>query len=210
MFVDYEEIDGFLKPEHFKTLKDLKLENVKKDEIKIYSNRVFKNGEINGSCLNNSLIQELFENYHNKALNLLRKLNNNKIELWDYSEFHIIETGSHYKYPIHRDSPFKILSGVIYISPEINKGTLLFSNMSGKDKKEILWEPNKALFFSRDENNSYHSYEGDEKSTRRALVYNLMTNNLKEVCKIENINFYKVKIREFLNPYIHRIFKRVI
>ena len=52
-------------------------------------------------------------------------------------KFQIIETGSHYKYPIHRDSPSKILSGIIYISPNENKGTLLYSDKSGKNKKEI-------------------------------------------------------------------------
>ena len=71
-------------------------------------------------------------------------------------------------------------------------------------------KPNKALFFSRNENNSYHSYEGDGKTTRRALVYNLMTNDLKKVCLIQNINFYKVKIRDIINPYLQRIFNKVL
>ena len=45
-------------------------------------------------------------------------------------------------------------------------------------------------FFSRSENYSWHSYEGDKVSNRRALVYNLMTYDLKKACEL-NINYYK-------------------
>ena len=49
-----------------------------------------------------------------------------KVNLYDYSEFHIVESGSKYKFPIHDDIPAKILSGVIYLEPENNKGTCFF------------------------------------------------------------------------------------
>ena len=210
MFTEYEVIDDFLKPLHFEKLNNLKLKKLKDHEINIYNNKIYKNGKTECTCLEDDFIKELFQNYHEKCFNLLKRFNKDKSAIWDYSEFHIIETGANYKYPIHRDSPFKILSGVIYISPEISKGTLTYSDKYGKDKKEIQWKPNRGFFFSRNEENSYHSYEGYGTSSRRALVLNLMTNNLKEVCKIENINFQKIKLREFINPYLYRIFKKVI
>ena len=92
----------------------------------------------------------------------------------------------------------------------INKGTILYSNKEGKNPKIIEWKKNRALFFSRNEKNSFHSYEGDEISTRRTLVYNLMTTNLREVCKIEKINYKWIKLREALNPYIYRYFKKLL
>lgn len=210
MFTKSEIIDNFLKPTHFDKLNNLKLKKIDNHELNIYSNKIYKNGKIECTCLEDDFIKELFQNYHEKCFALLQKLNKDKATLWDYSEFHIIETGANYKYPIHRDSPFKILSGVIYISPEINKGTLIYADRYGKDEKEIEWKQNRGFFFSRNEHNSYHSYRGNGTSHRRALVLNLMTNNLKEVCKIENVNFLKIKLREFINPYLYRIFKKVI
>ena len=41
-----------------------------------------------------------------------------KSKLYDYSVFNIVETGSHYSFPIHDDTPNKLLSGVIYLSPK--------------------------------------------------------------------------------------------
>ena len=43
----------------------------------------------------------------------------------------------------------------------------------------------------------WHSYQGDGKSTRIALVYNLMTSNIKEVCKIEKkfLLFSEIQIK---------------
>ena len=37
-----------------------------------------------------------------------------------------------------------------------------------------------------------------------------MTKDLKRVCEIENINFYKVKLREKINPILYRYFKFTI
>ena len=64
-------------------------------------------------------------------MKLLKELYPEKLKLWEYSEFHIIETGSKYKYPIHRDTPYKLLSGVIYLSPKVNKGTILYEDKKG-------------------------------------------------------------------------------
>lgn len=204
---NYKIIDSFLNKDDFAQLSSLDLDEIKKDEIKIFHNKIFKNGNVQGQCLDVDFIKILFKNYHDAAMNLLNTFSPKKTKLWEYSEFHIVQTGSDYKYPIHRDSPLKLLSGVIYLKPELSKGTLLYETKNSKNTKEITWAQNRGFFFSRSENNSYHSYEGDGKSTRVALVYNLMTTRLKEVCEIENISYYKIRAREFINPYLYRFFK---
>ena len=66
------------------------------------------------------------------------------------------------------------------------------------------------FFFSRKENESWHSYEGDGLSSRVALVYNLMTNRIKDVYRIEKKNYLFGQIRWKLNPYLYKYFKTVI
>ena len=73
------------------------------------------------------------KNYHDQAIDILRELNPKKLDLYDYSEFHIIVTGKNYKFPIHDDTPNKLLSGVIYLKPNKNTGTIFYSN-----KKETI------------------------------------------------------------------------
>ncbi|MDC0937828.1 hypothetical protein OAR56_02385, partial [Pelagibacteraceae bacterium] len=146
---------------------------------------------------------------HQKAMTLLNKFCPEKINLYDYSEFHIVLTGANYKFPIHDDIPTKLLSGVVYLDPEINKGTMFFDNIKGDGKKYIEWKKNRAIFFSRKEGETWHSYEGDGKSSRLTLVYNLMTKDIRRVCEIEEKNYFLSLIRFKLNPIFYRLFKKV-
>ena len=207
---NYKIIDNFLKSDHFQELCKLKLNYNGSHDVTVYPNKIYNNGKIQLTCLNDKLIKNLYEEYTKIGIEILKELYPKKLELFDYSEFTIIETGKNYSFPIHRDIPTKLLSGVIYLTPEKNNGTYLYENKNGKNKKEIDWKQNRAFFFSRTEENSWHSYEGDKSSNRRVLVYNLMTNNLKKACKIENVNYYKVKLREKLNPILYRYLKFTI
>ena len=118
----------------------------------VYHNKIDKSGKIEvAECIEENLLKRLFQNYHEKALDILNELYPEKVNLYDYSEFHIIETGSNYKFPIHDDTPNKLLSGVIYLKPEKNTGTLFYKNKKGDDKKEIEWKQNRGVFFSRSE-----------------------------------------------------------
>ena len=98
-----------------------------------------------------------------------------------------MKTNKNSKFPIHDDAPNKLLSGVIFLYPQDNKGTIFYNNKSGEGKTEIDWKINRAVFFSRKERETWHSYEGDKKNDRIALVYNLMTyrKNIREICRIE-------------------------
>ena len=166
--------DNFLNKEDFREIESLDLPLPKSDELKIF--REF---------LSKESLNRLNDNYHQKAINLLKELCPEKIKLYDYSDFHLILTGKNYKFPIHDDTPNKLLSGVIYINPEKNSGTKFYVSKADKNGKEVEWKKNRAVFFSRKERETWHSYEGDKINTRVALVYNLMTNDVKSVCKIE-------------------------
>ena len=203
-------IENFLIDEDFDELSSLKLKDTKKDSVNVYHNEINKLNEIKNDCIEKKTLERLQKNYHLKAIEILQALNPSKVKLYDYSEFHIIETGADFKFPIHDDTPNKLLSGVIYLKPSKNNGTIFYKTKSGEGKKEIEWRPNRAVFFSRLERTTWHSYQGDGKSNRIVLVYNLMTKRVKEVFKVENKSFIIGNLRYKINPYIYRLFKKTI
>jgi hypothetical protein len=204
-------IDDFLNDDHFNELMSIKLKKeVDKNKMQVYHNSIDKNFNTTSSTINSDLLVSLQKKYHSKAIEVLKELSPEKVKLYDYSEFVLIETGSNYKFPIHDDTSNKLLSGVIYIKPEINSGTLFYANKNGDKKKQIDWKINRAVFFSRKEQTTWHSFEGDGKSNRIALVYNLMTNRIKEVYKAENKNYLLGQFRFYINPYLYKYFKFVI
>ena len=203
-------IENFLKKEDLDKLNSLPLPYIEKNEIKVFHNSIDQNNNIRNSCISNKILKQLQKNYHNQAINILSELNPKKLNLYDYSEFHIIVTGKNYKFPIHDDTPNKLLSGVIYLKPNKNTGTIFYSNKKGDGKKEIEWKINRAVFFSRSEKNTWHSYEGDGVSDRIALVYNLMTKRIKDVYKIEGKNFLFGQLRYKINPFLYKFFKFTI
>ncbi len=198
-------IDNFFEESDFNELCELKLDKAKINEVKVYHNAISKDGVITNECIEEKTLKRIFINYHDKAIKLLEELNPKKVELYEYSEFHIIETGKDYKFPIHDDTPNKLLSGVIYLTPKKNVGTLFYDNKFGKNKQEVNWIQNRAVFFSRTEGKTWHSYQGDGVSNRIALVYNLMTNNIRKVSKIEKNNYFLSMLRYKINPYLYRI-----
>ena len=200
-------IENFLDKKDLNFLCSLNVKHVGSNEVKVYENRVFENHIFQNDCIDDKKLKALNHRYHNVALNILKELNPAKIKLYDYSEFYIIETGSNYKFPIHDDTPNRILSGVIYLKPEQNSGTIFYKNKKGADKKEIEWKINRAIFFSRLERETWHSYEGNGTYDRIALVYNLMTTQIKKVYEIEKKSYFIGNLRWKLNPYLYQYFK---
>ena len=141
---------------------------------------------------------------------ILKEINKDKAELYDYSDFTIIVTEKDSKFPIHDDTPNKLLSGVIYLSPKKNNGTSFYADKQGTNKTHAEWKTNRGVFFSRKERNTWHSYEGDGINNRVVLVYNLMTYKIKKVYDIEKKNFFLGNLRWKINPYLHEYFKFII
>lgn len=203
-------IDNFLTNDDFNELCTLDLKETKDSNIDVYNNYIDKNGLIKASVIKDTTVNRLFKNYHLKAIELLKELNSKKVDLYEYSEFHIINTGANYKFPIHDDTPNKLLSGVIYLTPKKNFGTYFYENKKGDNKKEVEWKQNRAVFFSRTERKTWHSFQGDGVSSRLVLVYNLMTTNIKKVSEIENSNYFLTKTRYLINPILYKYFKITI
>ena len=203
-------VENFLKSKDLSDLCSLSIKPVGRNEIKVYQNIINGDQVSRNDCIDPELLKGLNDRYHNLAIEILEELNPEKVFLYDYSEFYIIETGSNYKFPIHDDIPNKILSGVVYLKPEKNSGTLFYKNKKGEAREEIEWKINKAVFFSRAEQETWHSYQGDGKSNRLVLVYNLMTNRLKEVYKIEGKSYFLGMFRFKINYYLHKYFKFTI
>ena len=202
--------DNFLNENDFNNLINLKIESVEETSTKVYHNSISNDGVIDNSLISAELLEKLHSNYHQKALKILNEIAPEKVNLYDYSEFMIIKSGKNYKFPIHDDTPNKLLSGVIYLYPEKNTGTLFYSDKKGSEKEIIDWKPNRAVFFSRVERKTWHSFEGDGKSDRIVLVYNLVAKDLRKVFKVEGTNFLIGYLRYKLNPYIYRFFKKTI
>jgi len=199
-------VENFLKKKDFKILTSLNLKKINQNEIMVYNNIIDKNNVVKSTCLNKNIIRDIHNKYHPVALNILKELNHNKVKLYEYSEFHIIETGAKYNFPIHDDTPNKLLSGVIYLKPKNNFGTFFYKNKNGDKKKEVKWKQNRGVFFSRLEQKSWHSFRGDCKSNRLVLVYNLMTTKIKKVAELEKRSYFIMQFRYILNPYLYRVF----
>ena len=131
-------IDDFFDTEDFKELSNFKFGSVGSKEIKVHHNMISKDSVIKNDLLNNELVLKIHKKYHKRVFELLKELNPEKAELYDYTDLVLIETGSEYKYPIHDDTPNKLLSGVIYLSPEKNSGTSLQKNGLSLNCKHIL------------------------------------------------------------------------
>lgn len=145
----------------------------------------------------------MHDNYHSTAFQILKEFSPEKLKLYEYSEFHIVITGKDYAYPIHTDSHNKLLSGVIYLAPKENYGTSLYSP-NKKKVKNIEWKQNKGLFFSRT-TDTYHSYKSNGISNRITLIYNLMTSDIKGVCKIEKSFYPYVLFKNLLDKFLFKI-----
>ena len=206
----YKIIDNFLNDHFLDYLLSLELRQVRNDDIFNHHNQIYKNGEIKVTCFDKKKLLDLHNSCHEKAMNILKELAPEKVDLYEYTDFNIIVTGKDYTFPIHRDHINKLLSGVIYLMPDKNTGTIIYDDKLGNNPREIEWKKNRGLFFSRTEKTSWHNYKGDGKNNRIVLVYNLMTKNTKAVCKIEGINYNLIRIREFLNPYLYRFFNITI
>ena len=158
------------------------------------------------------MLTKLNKKYLEKGISILKELNEEKVSLIDYSDFTIIKTKKNKKFPIHDDTFNKLLSGVVYLHPENNVGTIFYNTKNGKDKNVIEWKINRAVFFSRIERETWHSYEADSANDRITLIFNLMTKekNLKKVLDIEKKNYFFGKLRYKINPYLHRYFGKII
>ncbi len=201
-------IDNFLDKDDFDALCNLKIEKKDNEKFKVFHNEITGNKILKSSIDEKLLIR--LNKYHLRTMEILRELCPEKFDLYDYSDFVIILTDKDAKFPFHDDTPNKLLSGVIYLTPEKNSGTIFSNNKKGSNYEKVDWKQNRAVFFSRKERETWHAYEGDGVNNRLALVYNLNSKRLKEVYKAEKKNYFYGNLRYKINPYLSRFFKITI
>ena len=202
-------IDNFLNQEDYRDLCNLNLDENFNGDFKVYHNEINNNGIIK-STIDEELLKRIHKNYFSIAIEILNEINPEKTKLYEYSDFTIIVTKKNSNFPIHDDTPNKLLSGVIYLYPNDNSGTIFYNDKNGSNKRIIGWKPNRGVFFSRVEKETWHSYKGDGVNDRIALVYNLNTNKIKEVYEIEKKNYFFGNFRFKINPYLFKYFKKTI
>ncbi len=174
--------DNSLSNEIFQFLKQIPTPEMHNgNPLKISKNKIDLCGNIISEVKNNSesviwFLRTFYDQNFLKYKNCLNKLASRKTEYLDFLEVNLVWTKKDAAFPIHTDSPNKLLSVVIYIDPENNHGTFLYSDKNGKDMQEVQWKPNRSLIFSREENTTWHSYRSDGINTRFTLVCNLRSN----------------------------------
>lgn len=205
-------VDNFFSSNDFKQLCTIAKKLPIKNNFNVYHNEIDRNNNILVSSLDKNFLKKINRTYLPIALKILNALNPLKVNLYNYSDFTIIKIKKNAKFPIHDDTPNKLLSGVVYLYPRNNLGTFFYKNKKGHNEREIKWKQNRSVFFSRKERVTWHSYKSDGINDRTVLVYNLMTNekNIKSVCKIENKNYFLCNLRYKINPYIFRYFNKTI
>ena len=204
--------DDFLEPEDFKEISAYAKNLNNERNIHVFHNEIDLKNKIINASIDKKFLVRLNERYLKKAINILKELNEEKVNLIDYCDFTIVKTKKNKKFPIHDDTFNKLLSGVIYLYPEKNVGTFFYNTKSGKDKYIIKWKVNRAVFFSRKERETWHSYEADDANDRITLIFNLMTKeeNFKKVLEVEKKNYLISKLRHKVNPYLYRFFDYTI
>ena len=205
-------IDNFLDYNNLEELCKIAEKLDVKTNFNIFHNEVSKDKKILKSSIDESLVLKINDYCLNKSLKILKTLSPEKYNLFTYSDLTLIKTHKNSTFPIHDDSPNKLLPGVIYLSPENNFGTTFYSNKKGNNQKEIKWKKNRAVFFSRKEKETWHSFGADGINHRTVLVYNLNTSNenLKKVYQIEKKSYFLGMFRFKINPTLHRLFNFTI
>lgn len=142
----------------------------------------------------------LIEKYQHKLFKYLDELNPKKRNLVDYTHIRIGICGKNYKYPIHTDSLRKVITAVIYLSPENNVGTFIYDRKK-QNPYEIEWKMNKAFIFSRKEKNSHHSFHADGNNYRCVVNFNLETKKINRVEIFDRgfIRFSLNKMKSLIN-----------
>lgn len=181
-FFEHRIIDNFFSEDVFVDLCSISTDHLGPTDKEIYSASVSLDGTIKNyqradgkrrNLLSKELVQRIHNDRHSDMMDLLKELAPEKVKFYHHSTYNIIMSGKDFKYPIHDDSRKKLLTVVVYVTPEKNKGTLLHSSETGENTYEVEWKQNRALIFSRKDNVTWHSVKGDGISNRLILSYNL-------------------------------------
>lgn len=75
---------------------------------------------------------------------------------------HYAATKAGFHHARHVDSQFKIMSAVLYLTPEHNHGTDLFRSEKGDLVTSVEWKPNTLFVFCGRYNHTWHDYKATD------------------------------------------------
>lgn len=177
-------IDDFLSPAYLRKLSEITFET-QGAEWEMLKHQILNDGTVDKSFFSSAGrtnipyfsdqdSMDIYDAHHQQMIDALQELNPEKAKRQiKHTELNIVMSGKDFVWPIHNDSKDKLLSVVVFISPEANEGTWLYDDQTGNNPRQIEWKPNRAFIFSRNPD-TWHSYRADNKTNRLTLVYNLI------------------------------------
>lgn len=180
---EYRIIDDFLEAEDFERCKSFfKSANAVYDKIPltpetdwhIHKNSVEVNehGKILSCKIEDPYMLSLFVKYNDKLLEVMDELAPERKKEYKQSTIEFVCSRTGLEWAVHRDIPEKLLSAVIYVSPEQSTGTILCKDKEGSDPYEVEWKENRCFIFCQSDD-SYHWYENFNEETRNTITWNL-------------------------------------
>jgi hypothetical protein len=122
--------------------------------------------------------------WYDEIYDISKKIYENRKQLADHFEKHRwyddlcvtayigVQPPKPYKHEIHDETASKIWSSVTYITPDVNCGTMMYTENSADTLvKEAPWTPNSTMIFCGVHNETCHSYESTEDSNRVTLNF---------------------------------------
>lgn len=195
----YEVIDNFLSLNDLNYLNSIIMTlEPKSDSPTSFRSRV--SYEPNKNTLPQEKLMDLYRAYLPRAMDILQLLAPHKRDLVDDAAFNLQSTPPGYHYPVHLDASEKVLSGVVYLQPEMSTGTFLHKDPEDRSGFEVPWAVNRAFFFSRSPSDSWHSYKGDGVGYRWVLVFNLLTSKPRK---------HEIRDLGLIGYTMHRMTKRL-
>jgi len=180
---EYRIIDNFLEPEDLEMCKKFfisanavydKIPPTKKANWYVHKNgvEVNKHGKILSYDIEDPYILSLHVKYNDKLLEAMDELAPERKKEYKQSTIEFVSSRTGLKWKIHPDVSEKLLSAVIYVSPEQSTGTILCKDQEGLDPHEVKWKENRCLIFCQTDD-SYHWYENFNEETRNTIAWNL-------------------------------------
>ena len=168
----YRIIDDFFPDDIFAELAALPVDHVKPRQVIRYQHIVEDNKVTQYSLLDRALVKRIHTLYYDRMLQVLKELAPEKVDRVDRSSLYIAIMGKDTKKGPHIDLTQKLLTVIVYVSPEKNNATVLHNTKDGADAYPIEWKPNRALVYS-DTKDGWHSYKTDGIANRLTVIYTL-------------------------------------
>ncbi len=152
----YVVVENFLSDSHFRTLSQSCI-NTFKNNNDVHNHSTTDYG-MDDAVLRHALMYDPVEDYNVAGYLHYFSTRRPYKELKRFVNF--CKTAPNFEHPMHVEAPFKIMSCVLYLSPEESGGTRLFrgSNRDEDFSIEMEWKPNTMFIFCGADDVTWHDY----------------------------------------------------